>query len=288
MPAILVAAVATAASICAKNDVSLVDLRSKMVSEIVPFSDRRSELVKLLQKGEGGRCRESLQQFVSSAASGKEKEIDSKGRLTLILLAVSGSLTDSSSVLAHEVASGRGNELLDTLRSVDEPAYERTLREWMASTARELRDAQAMRPTGDAAYGRATVSADAAEREGARILNPLMMERRLSLAIERKSVLSMEELADMNAIFAGSAAAYRDVFAPLYGSVLKTNVSTWIASFRKESAWVQTRLFPLMTRVGGPEVVRELMWLADNHADLRIRALAERSLDEILKVKKSR
>jgi hypothetical protein len=288
MPAILVAAVMSAASICVKSDLSLVDMRAKMVADIVPFSDRRLDLIQMLQKGEGGRCRESLQRFISDVAAGKESDLELKGRLTLILLAVSGSLTDSAKVLSLEVSSGRGSELLDTLRKVDEAAYERTLREWMSSTAAEIREAQATHPTGDAAYGRVTVPAEGAERVGARILNPLMIERRLTLASEHKSTLSGQELSDMNAIFAGSTAAYREAFAPLYRSVLTTNVSAWIASFRKESVWVQSRLFPLMTLVGGPEVVRELMWLADNHADLRIRGLAERSLDEILKIKKSR
>jgi hypothetical protein len=87
----------------------------------------------------------------------------------------------------------------------------------------------------------------------------------------------------LNSVFILAEPGYRDVFLPLYGSALKPHTKSWLASFRKESASRQFRLFPVLEAVAGPEVVSELMKISREHVDERMRAMAERSLNRILK-----
>jgi hypothetical protein len=130
-------------------------------------------------------------------------------------------------------------------------------------------------------YGRTSIEGvvPSVEVKGA---SPLLLNLYLQNAQGKK--LGEDEFAALNMHFVAVNAGARRLFLESYAPLVRNQTSQWLASFRAEKVWTQFQLLDLMGEVGGSEMVRELLWLSQNHADAIVKNRASRVLDETLKV----
>lgn len=264
--------------LCA-SQTGAMELRRKLVDEVMPGFHKRVALVNHLRAGGGDACQTAVVSYLKDLADGKPHE---KGHVSLLVLGVSADLSGISAALENEIVGNRGAGFLDSLHTTDKEVYARTLRTWLSSAAAKVRAEQSLALLPQDLYGHATLTDADAKRSAVRPTAPLVFERFLKLMNEEKHDVSAEEFQSVNVLFASATPSYREVFLPMLTSAAQAHQRKWLDAFRLEPPWVQTRLVPILERVGGPEMVRELMWLSTYHKDLRVRALASSALDNVL------
>ncbi len=279
---IVAAASLSLGTICDNSKASRSDVEKHIVTEILPSEEKRTALENALKGGGAKQCRELLVDFLASVQKKKERAEWGPARSGLLNLSANGGIPGAIEIIEKEIASGKSDDNLDALKRASESRYRDALRVWLRDTAKQTRKALGFEKGDARLYGVTAISDDRDARDTVRIISPLFLERFLTSFDNKQERPSDADLADLNVIFAGTPAGHREVFLPLYRKALRAGISDWIVSFRKENVSVQARLFPIFEAIGGPEVVRELMWLTQNHSDQRIRSIADRTLDKVL------
>ncbi len=261
----LMASAALAVGVCDDLNLSRADVEKQLVVNLLPVPEKRSEMERLLKSGKGNRCREVLSDFLVSVKNRKVRPdlVPVKG--PLLSLAANGGMAAALDVLEFEISKGRGEELFDALERADINRYRGALRNWLNDTVQRMTLGQ---------------NTKAAEQ---RSFSPLFVERFLKMIAQLQQPPLESDFMALNSVFIMADPGYREIFLPLYGKALKSHSAQWLASFRKEPVQRQFRLFPIFESVGGPEVVGELMRISREDANENVRAMAERSLNRILK-----
>ena len=270
--------------LCAKGSLTHQGLREKLLKEVLIHDSLRGALAKEVEKP-GNPCRAAVVDYLEKLQTNAKAEERYEGRFAFVALGVVARLPEAVKVIEKEIVDGSGNEWLSALAALDGPAYLRTLRTFVGSAAADIRKAQNFQTTAGQPYsGAALESHQTSERntvrDAVRVVSPLVIDRYLRALLAGKIPPTNDDFASTNALFAGSNASYRQIFEEPLKKIIVRHTQAWIASFRSEATWVQFRLFPLMAAVGGPEMVRELMWLSSHHSDSRVRMLASRTLDD--------
>jgi hypothetical protein len=120
-------------------------------------------------------------------------------------------------------------------------------------------------------------------------LEPLLINAHLSVLLDRNAqkgiaAPSAETWSHLNVLYSLMGPPDRVSAGSLLTKLIKSHEASWIGSIRREPNWVQYRLINLMKGVSGPEVVKELMWLSENHSDLQIRAKAATAFNDVLTI----
>lgn len=255
------------------------DVREMMAKEILPNSAYRVELLGLLKSKKAEQCGLALQNYIELFQKDFASASLESGKRGFLTLALAAQFPGAVDAVLREAAVSSPEDWLAVLEREAPVQYEESLSRFVSKMAHDVRSLQNLGQTSPQAYGSA--SSDATSREPAKVVSPLVLERYFSAIKKSKRKLSQAELSHLNAIYAGADASYRQIFSAPMKDLAKSQTSEWIAAFRTEQVWAQVRLFPLMTEVGGPEVMRELMWLSQNHKDVRVKSLANRAIDEL-------
>lgn len=256
------------------------ELRRQLVDDVFPKALHRDALIRLLRNGGGSVCRDVLIGYLRETGEGKAPA--DKGHFSLLILGVSANLPGLASALSQEVVSNRGAELLDTLRSTDRDSYVGALRAWAGEAAGQVRNQLELMQLSATLYGKTSLTDADAKRSPVRVTAPLLLEQFIAILGEKDRKIEDADFANANVLLGSATTSYKDLFFTSFANTIKKSERQWLASFRLEPPWIQTRLVPIMESLGGPEMVRELMWLSTYHADLRIRTLAGSALDNIL------
>lgn len=269
------------ADLC-KGKSSPDEFATQVHSQVLPHAGKRKELVSLLGQ-ESSPCRSLLAGYLERVRAGKDKSPRDGQRFGVVSLAIEAGLPQAAQLVEEQLASPSGEEWLESLSQSQPEAYLAVMDRWVAQAARDIRKVGGLLPTGQGSYGAVSLGNGAAEsaRE-VRLVSPLLVVRYLNELVKSGKPLGEQAISNLEALYAGTAPGYREVFLKPLKAVLASNSSAFIKAFRSEPVDAQFRLFPLLKEVGGSEVVRELMWLSQHHSDVRMRAMASRTLDEIV------
>lgn len=252
--------------------------------------DLRRAIVGVLQDGTDVRgsmlCRQVISEHLDElAAAGRSQESDElKQKLTagrpFLFIALSAGIPRAIDLMAEHLARDPTGEWLIALRSMDPDAYGRTVQDVARKLADRLR-AEFELPLQDAAvYGRTRQNVFV--EKSVRFKNPLIIHSFVSEWIERDQSPQPEDWSVMNVLYATMVQQDRTMVSQLLTDLIRKNDRLWIESLRREPVWVQYRLLNLAREAGGAEVVRELMWISEAHADEQMRLLAASALDAVL------
>lgn len=264
----MVAATALASGPCDDFKIAKADVEKHLVLDLLPDAKKRLELEAALRSGSGLRCGGILREFVGTLQKGTPRSDFLPVRNLLLEVSANGNIENAQFFLESEISAGRGEDYLDILKNSNVERYTNALRKWTYETSKGMskKTEQVGMPT--------------------RVLSPLYLERFLRLFANGGKILNGADCSALNTIFIGAPSGDRELFLPLLGKAIRNSATVWLKSFRSESTTSQFRLFPIFEAAGGPDVVAELMSISQDHADARMRALAERSLNKILSEKK--
>ncbi|NBO38036.1 hypothetical protein EBU99_05585 [bacterium] len=239
----------------------------------------RQSLLTLMRDPSNG-CRKTLEGWLQDIKSKPSSMQNNTGRLAAMTLGLLLDLPVAVEFVEAEAASSGGLEWLATLEHWDRNAYSALLRKWIVKTAEQSRSARALQQPIGQIYGRVVIEEGRGHSES-KSLAPMILNLYLKNIARTKP--SAEEFFALNIHFAAANAGARQIFQESYVELLRANAVAWMTTFRSENAWTQFQLIDLMGRVGGSEMVKELLWLSQNHMDTRIKSRASQVLDETLK-----
>jgi hypothetical protein len=254
------------------------ELQSLLAEQSLADTAMRQQLVSLMQKPDN-RCRKSLEKWLTEIREKPAAFETNTGRLAAVTLGVLLDLPVARQFVESEAASGGGLEWLATLRQWDEKAYHSLLSQWVLRGAAAIRRERGLPLLTAELYGKNPIS-DVSASSTATGFSPVVFDLFLKSLAERKP--AKEELSALNVIFINFNAGARKLYSDSFATVLRKNVVNWMSEFRMESAWAQFQLIELMGQTGGAEMVRELMWISQNHSDVRMKSRAAQILDDSL------
>lgn len=265
----------------AKGQLKAEELQALLSESSLADLQVRRGLITLMQK-QDNRCRKSLENWLVEMRSQTLEHRTKTGRLAAITLGVLLDMPAAKQLVEAEAASGAGLEWLATLQQWDERAYNDLLRKWVIRSGEQIRRSRGLGQLSAEVYGRNQIQ-ELTQSAAVQPLPPIVFDLFLkSLGLRNADA---DEISALNAIFVNLNAGARNLYADAYIPVLRRNAVSWVAAFRSESAWTQFQLLELMGRTGGAEMVRELMWLSQNHTDSRMKSRASQVLDESLKMR---
>jgi hypothetical protein len=262
------------------------DFLKKMAQDIIPNDHTREYLVAGLKDNKLPGCKKALQDFMKKILAEKDfiPKAGEQGFLSLALLA---DIPEATVVIEREIDKGLLSSWIDKLKAANEAGYLQALNSWIKRVAHEIREKNnsQLQDTND--YGLLAKSGETVRYpDMIRIWTPILMNRYLNETIKRKTKLSETEFNHLNIIFAATTTSYRETFSDQIAQIVANNPQTWLLSFRREPTWVEFRLFPIMQKVAGGDIKREIIWLSKYHQDVKIRTLALNALEK-LEIKKN-
>lgn len=267
---------------CNDTKLSEAAVESHLLQNVLQSEQTRSEVVADILGGKSLRCLRVLQNFIASVEKKKERAEFASVHLLMLEVASSAEVSGAIAQLERESFAQKSSAALSVLHRVSPVRFRAGLAGWVKKIAESTRVTHGLQILDERLYGKNALPQTEVNFDFSRVDAPIFLERYLSYLVETKTKLGSEQLSDLNVIFAAASTSDRKTFSLLLTQALGTDVSLWLTSFRKEPVQLQARLFPLFEDLGGAEIVRELMWLSQNHADLRMRGLANRSLDRVL------
>ncbi|MEN9530134.1 MAG: hypothetical protein RI932_2007 [Pseudomonadota bacterium] len=242
----------------------------------------RNALLEVMRTKNNG-CRKELETRLLAL---KEKPSDFKsntGRHAALNFGIMLDLPVALQLVEAEAASSGAPEWLSMLAQWDERSYSGLLRGWVMSSAETLRRRMSLPKTTSELYGKSQIEELSHQGEKS-VLTPIVLELYLKNVLN-SSAISADEFAALNIHYVAGNAGSKRLFADNYAALLNKRAAQWIPVFREERPWTQFQMIELMGRVGGSEMVRELLWLSQNHTDPRMKSRASQALDTALKVR---
>ncbi len=259
----------------------LKDFIERIKNEVLLNEKVRVQFAKDLNSKKLKGCENLLREYVLNMANKKDYE-PQLGEQGLLSLAIIAGIPEANNVIEKEINEGRLSSWIDTLNSTDDKAYIKALNNWVLKIAKAIRESENSSLSEISDYGKIeNENVDLKNPDKFRIWTPILMNRYLIENVKRKSKLNEEEFSNLNIIYGASTTSYREIFGDEIAKIARNNVEKWILSFRKEKAWVQFRLFPLMERIGGGEIKREVIWISKHHQSKKMRAIALSTLEKI-------
>jgi hypothetical protein len=256
------------------------ELQAMLAENSLTDANTRHKLIEVMQKPDSP-CRKTLETWLGDL---KGKPVDARsntGRMAAVTLGVLLDLPAAKTFVGSEAESGGGLEWLATLQQWDEKAFAELLQKWVIRSGDDIRKQRGLAIFTRETYGKQLIADATGSASLQAVPPPVVFDQYLKLLAKRPP--GAEELNALNAIYVNLNSGARGLYSKEYVSILRKNSVAWVNAFRVESAWVQFQLLELMGRTGGAEVVRELMWLSQNHQDPRIKSRASQALDEAVK-----
>ena len=255
-------------------------LSEKITSDVVL---RKKVVQHLRNRASGSPCLEFLKERLAAAQKSlqdKSFDLSKQSYRPFVLLAVAAGLPEGKTVLADLSTHDESGDWLMALSSFAPEAYSAALEASVDRIANQVRSELGLSLVPSNMYGK--VKENVFTEKSVRFQNPLLVHSYLSDLIDDKKKPGPEVWARLNLLYATMGRIDKTTSTQLFKDMIRKHDSDWIMSFRKEPVWVQFRLLPLAAGAGGPEIVRELLWLSENALDEQVRLLASSSLDGIL------
>lgn len=253
-----------------------------LVKDVFPNPEARNSVAAALASGSaaGAGCARALDEGLAEIASGKPSDLVKENKVGLLLLAAEARRNGLSKALAVTIATEQQKtEWFGALLDANRTEGRRALRLWFSQTATGLRETQKLAPVASDLYGKAASSPLSQGLDDVKLTNPLLFARYLGELKAAGFDDGEREMADFALVYALQDAASRRLYADSVASLVSRNEGLFLSAFRKEHPLVQFRLVPLMANAKTPAFVRELLWISNNHADVRVRSLASGALD---------
>ncbi|MCA2959341.1 MAG: hypothetical protein IOD12_03755 [Silvanigrellales bacterium] len=256
-----------------------------LIKEVFPDAFKRQTLASsLLSKpSQLAGCSEPLGEALSELASGKPSSVVKENRVGFLLLGAETKHPALAPALEAAMAAERGApEWVALLLEANQEAGVAALRTWFASTARGLRASQRLVPLAADLYGKAASAPDSKGLDDVRLTSPLLFDLyllELRKATARGKRLSDDDMASLLIVYALQNAGSRRLQQAPFSQVVRGNEEAFLKAFRMEHPLVQFRLLPTMAEAKSQSLVRELLWIASHHVDIRVKSLASSLLD---------
>lgn len=261
------------------------DFLKDLSQKILKDSARRIELVKLMRDKKAQGCQNALSNYLNKFMQNDSNEAEQKNFQSYLLLAFASNLPIATQLIEEEISKGKLIDWLDIFQKTDQEGYFKTLSQWVGKIALLLRQLDNANIVEEKQYGKMnSPDNDIKTPESIPIWNPIIINKYMTEIISNKIKLTKSDFANLNIIYSASNQSYRDIFLPEMTSVIKLSESNWIMSFRVEPSWVQFRLLPVMGKVGGGLMKRELIWLSNYHQNFKIRSIAQSTLDKMIAI----
>jgi hypothetical protein len=257
-------------------------LQALLAEASMASPQERNSLLELMRDKNNG-CRKALELRLAELKEKPSNFRNNTGRHAALTLGLMLDIPTALQLVEAEAASSGAPEWLSMLAQWDERAYSTLLRGWVLTSAERLRTRMGLPKAMSEMYGKLLIEERPQQGEKS-VLTPLVLELYLKNAATKASV-SAEEFAALNIHYAAGNPGSRRLFVGNYVSVLKKHAPLWIPVFREERPWTQFQMVDLMGQVGGSEMIRELLWLSQNHADARMKSRASQALDAALKLR---
>jgi hypothetical protein len=269
-----------------ENYDSQKDFYKKMSKEILSDEKMRKQFISDLTQKKLPGCELALKDFMKGILA--ENDYTPKaGEQAYLSIALIAKIPEASEVIEREIDKGFLSSWIDTLKETNDNAYIQSLNNWIKRVATEIRKKDDTKILDPSLYGKLPFDGKGIKYpDMVRIWTPILMNRYLSEMVKRKTKLDVEQFGYLNIIFAATTTSYRETFLDQIAEIVFNNPQTWILSYRKEPAWVEFRLFPIMKKAGGGEIKREMIWLSKYHQDGHIRTLAISTLEALASTKK--
>lgn len=239
----------------------------------------RSKVLSLMHDPKNG-CRKALELRLAEVKEKPANFQSNTGRHSALTLGLLLQIPAAMQIVESEAAGSAAPEWLAMLQQWDEKAYEQLLHKWIKAAAEKIRSDSNLGLVEQEFYGKMTIAERAGVAQKAN-LTPLVLDLYLKNLSSRTP--SAEEFLTLNVLYASTQPGSRRLIRDSFSVLLKKNVLDWIKAFRVESAWTQFQIMELMGLVGGSEMVKELLWISQNHIDPRMKSRASQALDEALK-----
>ena len=254
------------------------DLSQKILKD----NHQRFKLVQLMKNKKAQGCANALTEFLNSLEADGPKGKKPGYFQSFLVLAYAANLPVATKIMEQEINEGNLMTWLDVLEKQDKLIYFKSLSLWVHKMAVLLRQVGRANLVDVSQYGKNSgIQNDSHTPESIPIWNPVFNLKYMEEVSRLKMKLSIEDLNDLNIIFATSNQSYRDIFLKNMSVVISLSEKNWITSFRQEPSWVEFRLFPVMEKVGGGMMKRELIWLSNYHESFKIRSLALSTLEKV-------
>lgn len=258
------------------------DFLVEMTQKIIRKNNKRIELVKLMSQNKASGCRNAITDYLNQFLPEESDKVKQENFESVLLLAYLTKLPVAKKLIEKEIRQGKLMNWLDVFKQSDKDAYFQTLSQWVQKVAVLIRQLDHAEKVDSKYYGRLLGNEkDIKTPESIPSWNPMLINKYLDEVMARKEKLSIEGFGDLNIIFAASNQSYREIFISKMASIITPYQTNWILSFRSEPSWVQFRLFPVMSKIGGGLMKRELIWLSQNHQSFKVRSVAQTTLDKV-------
>ena len=241
----------------------------------------RTALITMMREKDNS-CRKALEARLVEIKEKPSNFKNNTGRHAALTLGLLLDLPAALQIVESEAAISGAPEWLAMLQQWDEKAYAELLQKWVVAAGDKLRFELGLQSVGKNTYGK-TLIEERSQSGKKNQLAPFVLELYLKSALQREP--SASEFAAINIHYAAADAASRRLFRENFASILRKNSVSWVNSFRDERAWTQFQMIDLMASIGGSEMVRELLWLSQNHMDERMKSRASQALDDALKIR---
>lgn len=250
------------------------DFLKEMAQKVLKNNELRVELVNSMRKQKASGCAAALSNYLNK----ETKSFDE----SYLALAFAANLPVATEIIEKEITEGKLLDWLDILNQSDKNSYFKALTQWVNRVASQIRLVDHAETVDGKLYGKVTESGnDIKPPESIPIWNPIIINKYMTEITNQKIKLTKNDFANLNIIFASSNQSYREIFLKQMASVVTLGQTNWILSFREEPSWAQFRLFPIMEKVGGGLMKRELIWLSKYHQNFKIRSVAAIALEKV-------
>ena len=271
-----------------ENYDSQKDFYKKMSAEILSDEKMRLQFASDLTQKKLPGCELALKNFMKKILD-EDDYIPKPSEQAFLSIALLAKIPEASQVIEKEIDKGFLSSWIDTLKETNDSGYIQSLNNWIKRVAIEIREKDDTKTLDPSLYGMLPGDGKGIKYpDMVRIWTPILMNRYLSEMVNRKTKLNIDQFGYLNIIFAATTTSYRETFINQIAEIVANNPQDWILSYRKEPAWVEFRLFPIMKKAGGGEIKREMIWLSKYHQDGRIRTLALNTLEDLASIKKEK
>lgn len=255
---------------------------AELSKKILTNNAYRIELVKLLRNEKAKGCKSALDDYLNKFLENSINKTNETGFASYLLLAFASNLPVATKIIEKEIMGGNFIDWLDVFEKSDREAYFKTLSQWVERVAQLVRKLDKANTIDENMYGKMVGNEnDIRTPESIPIWNPMLMNKYMNEVIYQKKKLTKDNFNNLNIIFSASNQSYREIFLTKMDSIISFGEINWILSFRIEPSWVQFRLLPVMGKVGGGLMKRELIWLSQNHQNFKMRSVAQSTLEKI-------
>lgn len=254
------AALALVSQVCSGTPASETRVREDIQTQLLPVPARADALLLELKAGRAAGCAAALAWNLKRAQEDPRGDAVRRGNLGLLQLALRAGLPGAAQFAVREIEKGHQPEdWLLTLGECEPQSVQAVISRWVEETSAELRKAA----------------------EPRQLLAPLLVSRYLTFRERDSKAPDAAEWRILLPFFAAVEPASRRGIQDALVRLARRDAVAWVHAVRAEPLGLQRRLHPMYLLVGGPEVARELMWMASHQQDPALRSMADQSLDQL-------